>query len=171
MGENSSGGGGPVALPYAGPPREFYRKIGHAFAVGKAKWMGAVIASPEAIYLLKQTRFNAAAAAGMHGGLLGALVVGAIAKALEKPDETKSCKYFQLPPEVHGHPDWPAKKQKLDVDVIVLPKAFVQNMRHPRFTNELKLTAAGIDYKIEYTLFRGKKVKAFLADAGWAMQW
>ena len=68
MGENTTGAGGPVALPYAGPPREIYRKIGHAFAVGKAKWMGAVIASPEAIYLLKETRFNAGAAAGMHGG-------------------------------------------------------------------------------------------------------
>jgi len=37
MGENTTGAGGPVALPYAGPPREIYRKIGHAFAVGKAK--------------------------------------------------------------------------------------------------------------------------------------
>jgi len=154
------------------PADGHYRKIGFAFSVGRVKWAGAVIASPEALYLLKETRHNAGAAAGAHaGGLIGALVVGAIASAFQKPDETRSCKYFELPPEVRNHPHWPVKKQKKDVDVIVLPKPYVEGMRHPRFSNLLKLTAAGNPYSIAYTLFCGKKVKNFLTEAGWAMEW
>jgi hypothetical protein len=161
-----------MVQPDAAPAQPVYRKIGGSFVVGKAKWAGPVIASPDAIYLLKVSRHNTGAAAGAHaGGLIGALVVGAISAAFQKPDETKSCKYFELPREVREHPDWPVKKQKKDVDVIVLPKPFVEGLRHPRFGNLLKLTAAGIPYTIEYTLFRGRKVKAFLAGAGWTMQW
>ena len=156
----------------ADPAQSVYRKIGAAFTVGKVKWAGHVIASPDALYLLKVSRHNAGAAAGAHaGGLIGALVVGAISAAFQKPDETKSCKYFELPREVRDHPDWPIKKQKHDIDVIVLPKPFVEGLRHPRFSNLLKLSAAGIPYSIEYTLFRGKKVKNFLAGAGWAVEW
>src|SRR2546423_12317229 len=48
------------------------RKIGGAFTVGKAEWFGPVIASPEALYLLKVRRQNsvvpAAAAAGGWSG-------------------------------------------------------------------------------------------------------
>ena len=160
----------PATAP-AAPPQSFYRKIGGSFTVGKVKWIGAVIASPDALYLLKGQRQTAAATGAAHFGLVGALVGHAISKAFEKPDETKSCKYFELPREVREHPDWPVKKQKKDVDVIVLPKPFVEGLKHPRFTNVLKLTAAGIPYSIEYTLFRGKKVKTFLAGAGWTMEW
>ena len=63
------------------------------------------------------------------------------------------------------------KKQKKDVDVIVLPKQYVEGMRHPRFSNLIKLTAAGLPYTIEYTLFRGKSVKSFLTEAGWKIEW
>jgi hypothetical protein len=161
----------PGTLQYASTPYGYYRKIGNSFNVNKAKWLGSVIASPEALYLLKEARQSAAAAAGVHGGLIGALVVGAISAAMQKPDETRSCNYFQLPQEVRDHPDWPVKKQKKDVDVIVLPKQYVEGMRHPRFGNLIKLTAAGLNYSIEYTLFRGKAVKNFLTQAGWKIEW
>jgi len=172
MAQSTSGTHGGVGAQLSTPADGHYRKIGFAFSVGKVKWAGAVIASPEALYLLKETRQNAGAAAGAHaGGLIGALVVGAIASAFQKPDDTKSCKYFELPLEVRGHADWPVTKQKKDVDVIVLPKPYVEGLRHQRFSNVLKLTAAGIPYSIEYTLFRGKKVKSFLTQSGWAMEW
>jgi len=104
MAQNTTGARGGAGGQLATPAECHYRKIGFAFSVGKVKWAGAVIASPEALYLLKETRHNAGAAAGAHaGGLIGALVVGAIASAFQKPDETKSCKYFELPPAVRGH--------------------------------------------------------------------
>jgi hypothetical protein len=162
----------PATLSYASTPYGYYRKIGGGFTVGKVKWAGPVIAGPEALYLLKVERQNTGAAAGgAAGGLVGALIGGAISAAFAKPDENRSCTYFQLPDSVRGHPDWPVKKQKKDIDVVVLPKEYVESIRHPRFSNLLKLKAAGIDYVIEYTLFTGKKVKSFLAASGWKLEW
>src|SRR5689334_4521694 len=116
----------PLSLQYARTAYGFYRQIGHGFTVEKAKWVGPVIASPEALYLLKRQRQSTATIAGAAaGGLIGGLIVGAISAALQKPDETRSCKYYEIPDEVRAHPDWPVKKQKADVDVIVLPKAYV----------------------------------------------
>jgi hypothetical protein len=159
-------------IPYEATPYGYYRKIGSAFTANGVKWQGAVIASPEAIYLLKVARVSAGVAgAAAAGGLVGGLIAGAIAAATRKPDDNRTCTYFQLPEQVRSHPDWPIKKRKKDVDVIVIARDSAPPLTHPRFTNLIKLTVKGITYVIEYTLFAGGKTKRFLAAAGWAMGW
>jgi hypothetical protein len=172
MNPGSSVGRPSAAVQYASTPYGYYRRIGGAFRAGTVKWGGPVVAGPEAFYLLKVERHSDAAAAGAAaGGLVGALVAGAISAALQKPDENPTCTYFQLPESVRGHPDWPIKKRKKDVEVLVLPRDSVESIRHPRFSNVIKLKADGVDYSIEYTFFTGNKVKNFLAASGWKLEW
>ncbi len=140
----------------------YFAKIGGAFRVGKAKWLGPVVASPDAIYLVKKARQRNNAG----GGLIGA----AISAALQSRDRFDTCRYFELPAEVTSHSDWPVKRKK-DCRVLIIPKNEIKQIKHPGFTNVLRLEFQGTDIRIDYLMFRGRFVKEFLHAGGWPLLW
>jgi hypothetical protein len=145
-----------------------YMQIGYTFKLGKSSWRGAVVASPEAFYLLQEMKASTAML-GAQFGLVGALVAAGAAK-LAEPSETRTCDISQLDPAVLNHPDWPLKKRKKG-DMVVVAREDVGEIKHPRWTNLIKFDVDGEPASIEYALFRGKKVRQFLIDSGWPVSW
>ena len=42
---------------------------------------------------------------------------------------------------------------------------------HPKFSNLLLMNLGAERVKLEYTVFQGKRVRAFLEQAGWPLTW
>ena len=150
-----------------------FMRIGTTFSVEKTKWYGTVVASAESIYLFLETRRNDVANA-VGGGLVGGLIAGAVAGALERRLTSGGlCAVSDLPADVLNHPDWPAKSlaKKRDLQVVVVPRSAVSTITHPSWGNLLRLEFQGQSVVIEYLLLRGAKVRDFLAESGWALDW
>ena len=149
-----------------------FERIGITFHVGKSHWYGTVIASRDALYLpMERTRNDVAqGVAGGLGGAVGGLIAGAVMGALDKKTPQGVVELRKLPDGIRKHPDWPLKA-KDDCPVLVIPRQTVPAVYHPKLTNLLQFEFASEPVKIEYLLFRGKRVRATLESFGWPLKW
>src|SRR5262245_951721 len=136
-----------------------YLRIGYIFKLGKTKWRGAVIASPEALFMYMQLKQSTALLVA-HFGAFGALAAAGAAK-LAKPSQARTCDISELDAGIRDHPDWPLKKV-VKGDLVVIPRAAVAVLKHPGWTNLIKFEANGEPCSIEYALFGGNKARQFL---------
>ena len=153
-----------------------FKRIGTTFQIGKQKYYGMAIASPEALYLIMAQARNDAtmALAGGLGGAVGGLIAGAIAAAgARKAQPVRTCTLAELDPAVRDHPDWPFRAKRKDgpKQVLVVPRDEVDVLEHPSFTNLLKFKLGETAITIEYLLFRGGGVRDYLLAGAWPLRW
>lgn len=172
----------PIAINYASMPippgTQGFKRLGTNFSFCGVPYCGNAIASENAIYLtLNVLRGQSGIAAGVAGGAIGGLIAGIAAEMAQSKakqmDRSRIITAAQLPPDVRQHPAWPAKKLKDNVEVVVIPKHEIAapGVVHPKRCNFVKLQIDGNTALIEYAVFRGAKVKAFLEAAGWPLAW
>ena len=144
--------------------------INSRFRIGAAIWEGPVVASADAIYLVQVRPVSAIGEVGRSFGLIGGLVAAAAQSVTGSRRSVSTCRLSELPPTVRNDPNWPRARAD-DSPVLVVPKDAVDSIRHPRFSNELRFTAGGEKILIGYRLFQGAKVRRFLSEAGWKLEW
>jgi hypothetical protein len=149
-----------------------FERIGITFHVGKSHWYGTVVASRDALYLPMERKRNdvATGLAGGLGGAVGGLIAGAVMGAMGAKVPAGVTDLRKLPDWARKHPDWPLKN-KDDCPVLVVPRQSVPAVYHPSLTNLLQFEFANEMVKIEYLLFRGKRVRATLESFGWPLKW
>jgi hypothetical protein len=153
-----------------------YAKVGFAYRIHGRSQRGPVIASSEALYLLTeaQSAGGAIMVGAAAGGLIGAGIAAAATALLNRPnrkmertspDQPYTCDFDALPAEVTSAPSWPFKKY--GGSVLVVPRAAVKSIRHPMFSNELRMKAGDVSVLLMYGFFTGKRVMGLLAEMGW----
>jgi hypothetical protein len=150
--------------PFAPPPDDpgpFF-KVGRLFTVGKQAWTGKAYVSPSSFYLLKLSRNRQGSYAA--GGAIGML----LSAALTTDDMTRSCDITDLPETVRRQLDPKLKKKKGDViilhrDALTFLKTTSWGSVTPTIGNEA--------FPVNTGLFGKKKVKQFLRDQGWTLDY
>ena len=140
----------------AGP----FVKMGGSFKSAGVPWTGPVIASPQAIYLLKYAK---AAQHGYGGGLIGAL----LAQALAKDDGISTRTTEDLPQAVKAF-IYPQGKVKLK-EVVIVPRATVSYVQSSRWNNVIDFTAGRDKFIVNTNPFLMWKRARQLAELGWTL--
>lgn len=159
-----------------------FKRISASFKIEQNKYQGMVVVSPDALYFVMVKKMDTAtmgAVIGASFGLVGALVVGAIASALPKKEEEeeeepiRTCTVAELGADIRHHTDWPYKFKPKDEDkqVLIVNKQAVELVEHPRFGNILKIKAGDTLFRLEYLFFKGKSIRDYLTETGWPMNW
>jgi hypothetical protein len=134
-------------------------KFGNLFSrAGSGQYVATVAASPNAFYMLKLRRNNAAA--GAAGGLVGIM----IASALQSEDDSRTCSVAELPPTIRGELD--PKGKNVERDVIILPRTAVSLIETSWLTG-FKVTCGPDKFTLSPRTFKGKATKQFLTENGW----
>jgi hypothetical protein len=143
------------AAPVIGPDEGPFLKVGGSFSTGKSRWNGPAVASPQAFYLLKESRQEGGGAAGLIGA------------ALASDDDTRTCAVAELPPAVQAQLD--PKGRLPGGDVIVLPRAAISRVKVPAVNNAVYVIVGGDRFTLFTMLFRNGKIRQFLTDNGWTV--
>src|SRR5947199_3997390 len=103
-----------------------FKKIGYETAVGKRRWAGPVIATPEALYCVLAVSNSSSdlmkfGFAGALGGAIGGLIVGAMSNN-SAPSPPTMAKIGDVPEQLRAPDSGPLRKFKPDVPVLVIPK-------------------------------------------------
>jgi hypothetical protein len=134
-------------------------KFGNLFSrAGTGQYAGTIVASPNAFYLLRLRRNNAAA--GAAGGLVGIM----IASALKTEDDSRTCSVTELAPTVREQLD--PKGKNLERDVIILPRTAVSLIETSWLTG-FKVTCGPDKFTLSPRTFKAKATKQFLTENGW----
>jgi hypothetical protein len=144
-----------------------YLKIGKAFHLGEVVTrgcFGAAVASRAGFYLV------------VSGGGFGATPLGALAAEviehfltpIEFAPGVAVTDLAELPEDVTGHPDWPARAEQ--GSVIVVPRKAIRAIRYSFWKWRIYLCTETMDIGLEPPLFGRRKVFAFLREAGWEVE-
>ncbi|HEX8914720.1 MAG TPA: hypothetical protein VF796_20380, partial [Humisphaera sp.] len=144
------------------------------------KWIGTVVASPEAIYLVKhmsgRTVQKAGVAAGM-GGIVGAAIASLMPDAPVSAGRATECAYGELPPSVRLHPQWPVPQRFRRIPgydrvrVVVVPRSSVTGVRHKSFSNLMGVRSSAVDrLTIDYFPFTGGRKRRCLKAFGYPVE-
>jgi hypothetical protein len=140
----------------AGP----FLKLGGGFKSSGAPWTGPAIASPLAIYLVKNAK---AQSHSYGGGLVGAL----LAQALAKDDGISTCSTEDLPQAVKDFV-YPKKKVKIK-DVVIVPWATVSYVKSTKWNNAIEFTAGHDKFTVNTSLLSMWKRARQLRELGWTL--
>jgi hypothetical protein len=151
-------GAGALPAPVSDDPGPFVKFGNLLTRAGSGQYVATVVASPNAFYMLKLRRNNAAA--GAAGGLVGMM----IASALQSDDDSRTCSAGELPPTIRGELD--PKGKNLERDVIILPRTAV-SMIQTSWLSGFKVTCGPDKFTISPRTFKAKATKQFLTDNGW----
>lgn len=147
--------------------------IGKNYAFKGVPGKGLVIASADAIYLLGYATIDTSLPGGTgttSNGVLD-LIIGVFELAAVFEEKRTASNYASLPSEIREHPDWPVTKPSDYGMVVKVGRPAIDVIVHPRFSNLLWLRAGEVGINIEYKLFTGRKVREFLTQTGWNLQW
>jgi hypothetical protein len=121
------------------------------------QWSGAVYASPVAFYLVKGLKQSA----GRQFGIIGM----ALAAAMDKPDDLRSCRLSELPEAVREQlQTW----TKRDFDVIVLPKAAIHRVSTTWY-GRIRIDCGENRFNLTSTVFTAGRNRRFLRENGWRL--
>ncbi|HQY89010.1 MAG TPA: hypothetical protein PK402_10140 [Tepidisphaeraceae bacterium] len=139
-----------------------FEKFGGAFTVRKQQWVGKVLMSPKAFYLVKMNRHQATGAG--VGGIAGVL----IQQAIQGNDESdvRTCSVSELPAPIRSVLD---PKGKLAArDVIVLPRDAVRKLT-TSYWRGIVVDIGQEQFGLAPTPFRGAKRRRQLVALGWPL--
>ena len=171
------------------PPSPFprYIQIGKRFSVasesGEYEFLGPVIASPEAFYLIAEKSVNelsvetiGVVVGGALGGVVGGVIGGVGGKLLSSAWQTIEsnrgpnlpfvCQASELHNAVRLDPDWPVKPRG---NVFVVPRPAIERLTHTRFSyfsicGFLTITTFAVDFKVlPYVFSRGRIIRTLRA--------
>jgi len=153
-----------------------FKKIGYETAIGKRRWAGPVIATPQALYCVLAVcnsssdllRFGFA---GALGGAIGGLIAGAMSKTSASSPPTMA-KIGDVPEQLRAPDTGPLRKFKVDVPVLVIPKQSTGViLKGSWINNTLKLMLGDELVVISHKPFGASSVREYLAGAGWPLNW
>lgn len=160
-------------MPNARETMPMYLKIGSAFHLGKGLFkgfMGSVIASQDAFYLIAnrsaaQTAWSASG--GALGGMIGGMIQGrAKQKPLLKPSKhIRELDITELPEEIVSHPDWTVKSKS--GRVIIVTRKAIRSVHYSYWRWGIFLDTPVVQIPIEPPFFGRQKVLDFLEQADW----
>ena len=160
--------GAPPALKHVADDVGPMHKILDGYLVDRAhQWTGPVVVSPTAIYLLKVSPAGSASAAHVLGAA-GAVLTAALAAALEKPDNLRSCRLAQLPARTRTQLE-AAARQWHDVDLIVLPKIAVSWIYTSSFGCTVRVRCGENVFELNPGLFGRGRVRRCFEECGWTL--
>lgn len=131
--------------------------------------MGPVIASPLAIYMVKNSRPSRHIQGG--GGLIGALIVALVAAALSKvfskEDGIVTCTNEDLPPAVKLflYP----KGKMATKNVVVIPRTTVSFVKTSKWNNAITFTAGTDAFIANTSLLMMWRRQRQMAEFGWPL--
>jgi hypothetical protein len=159
----------PPLIPISAPPAPMqmtddagpFVRMGNTFSrTGAGRYIGNVVASPNAFYILKLRRNNSNS---YHvGGLVGMLV----ATAFQSEDDSRSCSLGELPMAVRSELD--PKSKYAEKDVIVLPRGAVSLVKASSWTG-IKVECGPDTFNLTPRAFKGKSTREFLTSNGWKL--
>jgi hypothetical protein len=157
--EYSSGGRlAPAAKPQLADDRGPVRRISKSFSYRGHGWMGPVLISPVALYLIKSCKQGNVGAAAL-GGVAGAMISSAVTTS----DDVRTCTARELPVRVQGMLKLVHLKS---ADAIVLPLTAVSFVAPgPNF----HVTCGGEDFKFRAGAFGKSKACNAMTKMGWVL--
>jgi hypothetical protein len=128
-------------------------------------FLGPVVASKDAYYLVVEMNHGKAALASALGGALGLFVMNLLES--DKPHEPRLLEtdLSQLPAKITKHPDWPVKYSKKG-RVFVIPRNAIERIDYS-FWDTYDIQTAEHIFSIGLKLFTRWTVTKYLRTQGW----
>lgn len=154
-----------------------FEVIGYETKIGKKRWAGTVVATPEALYcvLAQANSTGDLVAVGVGGGLMGAIggaVAGAVVGLKNKGNGSQASTVGEAPEILRVKGTGPLRRFKTTIPMLIVPRENVsQIIKSSWINNTLQFALGSEQVVISHSLFAQKKVREYLASNGWPLLW
>ncbi len=155
---------------------ESFQKIGYETKIGKQRWAGPVIATPDALYCALviangTTQLLAAGIGGGLGGAIGGAIAGAITAGSSKP-KTSVAKIADVPQYLRAPDTGPFRRVKPDMAVLIVARDSISHLeKNGMINNTLVFDLGDKHVTISHSMFGPSKARQYLIDSGWPLVW
>jgi hypothetical protein len=156
-----------------------FRKVGGRYVLDGENWVGSVIASTDALYILKRFRPGGVSSAGIGvvAGAIGGAILGALTSGEDKArPQPHTCTYGELPLEIREHPEWPVPPRlrrmhtNAKTSVVIIPKASIEQIRNLSWSNLMSVKNPMVRLVIDYIPFTGGTKRKHLRAMGYPVK-